>query len=350
MRSLINEFMTPAAVGLARTINRTIAMQGYQFFANSAGKLGTTLTKATIADARQVLLDNLAPDGEYYMVHSPAAENDLLNITEFADADKVDDGGITNKEAILGRRLGFFHITTQDQPHITGTFDKTSTTVNLTAGYAAGTTTVTVDTATPAAVDGAWCTIAGDMTPQFITSAVSTSLTFSPGLKYAVTDGAAVTIYHPALVNLSAGYAAYYDEGIVVDDLTNAPKIGQMVSTGATVAARNIYGLPSITPTTTSLWLDRPLEAAVANDAAVGIGPAGTYSFAFHRNAIAFVARPLAIPHPSTGVRATNIVWNGIPIRVTITYDGDKQGHLVTFDLLCGVKVLDTSLGCLVYS
>ena len=32
-------------------------------------------------------------------------------------------------------------------------------------------------------------------------------------------------------------------------------------------------------------------------------------------------------------------------MRVTITYDGVKQGHLVTVDLLCGIGVLDSNLG-----
>jgi hypothetical protein len=32
-------------------------------------------------------------------------------------------------------------------------------------------------------------------------------------------------------------------------------------------------------------------------------------------------------------------------MRVVMTYDGNLQGHLVTCDLLCGVKVLDINLG-----
>jgi len=36
-------------------------------------------------------------------------------------------------------------------------------------------------------------------------------------------------------------------------------------------------------------------------------------------------------------------------LRVTITYDGEKQGHLVTVDILCGVKVLNTDLGGVIF-
>ena len=32
-------------------------------------------------------------------------------------------------------------------------------------------------------------------------------------------------------------------------------------------------------------------------------------------------------------------------MRVVITYDGTAQGHLVTLDMLCGVKVLDEDRG-----
>ena len=35
-------------------------------------------------------------------------------------------------------------------------------------------------------------------------------------------------------------------------------------------------------------------------------------------------------------------------VRVTITYDGTSQGHLVTLDILAGVQVLDGRLGSVV--
>jgi hypothetical protein len=74
--------------------------------------------------------------------------------------------------------------------------------------------------------------------------------------------------------------------------------------------------------------------------------PAGDYNFAFHRNALALVTRPLAAPAAGTGALSFVASYNGLSMRVTITYDGTKQGHLVTCDLLCGIKTLDRRLGC----
>ena len=41
--------------------------------------------------------------------------------------------------------------------------------------------------------------------------------------------------------------------------------------------------------------------------------------------------------------------YNDLSIRVTMTYDGNAQGTLVTVDTLMGVKVLDVLLGAVMY-
>jgi hypothetical protein len=53
------------------------------------------------------------------------------------------------------------------------------------------------------------------------------------------------------------------------------------------------------------------------------------------------------MPRPGTGALSAVVNWNDLSMRATITYQGTQQGHLVTLDLLCGVAVLDTNLGCL---
>jgi hypothetical protein len=101
--------------------------------------------------------------------------------------------------------------------------------------------------------------------------------------------------------------------------------------------------------TTTSLLLDRALEAALTDDLAVNIGPAGSYNFAFHRDAITLVTRPLQPPRPGTGALSAVVSDEGVGMRATITYNGSEQGHLVTLDFLLGVKVLDTNLGAVMF-
>jgi len=64
------------------------------------------------------------------------------------------------------------------------------------------------------------------------------------------------------------------------------------------------------------------------------------------KGAIALVSRPLVQPPSSTGVRSAVVSYNGLALRVTITYNGTSQGILVTIDCLYGVKILDSTLGC----
>ncbi len=91
------------------------------------------------------------------------------------------------------------------------------------------------------------------------------------------------------------------------------------------------------------------MEAAIADNAAINFGPGGEYNFAFVKNAIAVVTRPLAAPKAGTGALSYVANYNGLSMRAVITYNGTKQGHLVTLDMLVGVKVLDDRMGVVVY-
>jgi hypothetical protein len=151
-----------------------------------------------------------------------------------------------------------------------------------------------------------------------------------------------ITFYTPGAINLGAGYAAGWSKPMVIDGFTVAPKQGQTVSFG-TSGSSALYTV--IEATTTSLMLDRPLEVALADDAAVNIGPAGSYNLAFHRNAMTLVVRPLAPTRTGVGAASAVVNADGLTMRATISYNGTKQGHLVTLDFLCGIKVLDPNLG-----
>jgi hypothetical protein len=93
------------------------------------------------------------------------------------------------------------------------------------------------------------------------------------------------------------------------------------------------------------VWLDRPLEAPLADNDPAFPGPAGSFNFAFHRNALALVTRPLVTPPQEFGARSGVVADEGVAIRSTMQYNSTKQGLVVTLDLLCGVKELDTRLG-----
>lgn len=346
-KNLVNEFLRPAVVAMAEMVDQIVLSQVYRFRTNSCGKLGTTVDKAAVIAAREVLNVNQVPMAGRNMIVTPGTEGDLLNIADFVNAEKVGDQGTALREGSVGRKFGLDFFMCQQTPQIAA--GSSTTTTALTAAAAAGATTLTVTAfAASGHPVGAYLTVAGDMTPQRITAINdgTETITISPGLKYASSGAtSAVTIYTPGGVELAAGYAAGWIKPIVCDTFTVAPKKGQLVSFGT---AASEYALVN-TPTTTSIEIDKPLAVAIADEDAANIGPAGSYNFGFHRNALALVVRPLAMPEAGTGAKAFVADYNGLSIRVVITYNGEKQGHLVTVDLLCGVATLDTSLGMVMY-
>lgn len=67
-------------------------------------------------------------------------------------------------------------------------------------------------------------------------------------------------------------------------------------------------------------------------------------SVAFHRNAFALVTRPLESPPSDMGVRSAVVQKDGVGIRVIMTYDHTYMAWLISYDLLWGVKLLDSNL------
>lgn len=63
---------------------------------------------------------------------------------------------------------------------------------------------------------------------------------------------------------------------------------------------------------------------------------------AFHKNAMALVTRPLALPQGAS--KAAIMSYKGFGIRVVYGYDIAKKVDTISFDMLCGVKTLDDKL------
>ena len=67
-----------------------------------------------------------------------------------------------------------------------------------------------------------------------------------------------------------------------------------------------------------------------------------TPSIAFHKNAMALVTRPLALPQGAA--KAAIVNYDGFGLRVVYGYDMDKKTDTISIDMLCGVKLLDDKL------
>jgi len=347
--TLRDEYLAPALLSIGQSIDQIVLTQAYQFLANTAGKLGTNPGLATIVGLREVMNTLKVPQQGRNLIITPDTEGALLQVTDFINADKIGDEGSALREGSLGRKFGFDSFMCQNTPSIATGNTVQYPDVNNGAGYPIGTVTMTIHGGITI-TDGSWFVVDGDDTPQRITSVTgtpATEITFEPGLRHAVVDTAVLTVYTPGAVNFGAGYDAAYAKTLVVNGFSVAPKSGQLITFGNAPSAA-AYGAIG-TPTTVGVLLDRPLEATAAHTTEVGVGPAGSYNFAFHKNALALVMRPLAAPAAGTGALSYVANYNGLSVRITITYDGNKQGHLVTADVLCGVKVLDTSLGAVMF-
>jgi hypothetical protein len=67
-----------------------------------------------------------------------------------------------------------------------------------------------------------------------------------------------------------------------------------------------------------------------------------TPSIAFHKNAMALVTRPLALPNGAA--KAAIVNYDGFGLRVVYGYDMNTKTDTISIDMLCGVAVLDDKL------
>lgn len=352
--SIISTFLLPAMIAQAEFVDKVLAGHVYQFISNSAGRLNTmdeTTGKRYILDTRKVMNDNKAfPVGRNLVVGS-AAETTLLDIDNFTDANRVGDDGTALSRAILGSKFGFDIRMDQTMPYVTPAAGTVTGAINHAGTYAPGTTAFTVDGLSAAITNGTWFTIAGDDTPLQVSAttggATPTVITAAnTPLKKAVADNAVVTLYPTSTTTAAYTYDSTTNTGYSGDIAINAfsgvtPQVGQLVSFGSSNIVYSIIKVNS----TTSITLDRPIDASIGSGATVNLGPPGGYNFAFHRNALTMVSRPLARPREGTGAMSEVVNFNDISLRVVMTYDGNAQGTLVTLDVLFGVKKLDVNLG-----
>mgnify|MGYP000250569074 CR=1 FL=1 len=67
-------------------------------------------------------------------------------------------------------------------------------------------------------------------------------------------------------------------------------------------------------------------------------------SVAFHRQAMALVTRPLAVPPDGMGVRGGNLERNGLGLRVVMSWDHNSFCWKISYDLLWGFRLLNGNL------
>lgn len=352
-QDLVTVYLLPGMQTIARGVDRAVLGRIHAYLGTPAQRSGrlNAMDKDNSSDfvleARQHLNENKAYQEDRRLVLSPASETAMLKNTQFISAEKRGDGGTALENARLGRILGFDTFMAQNVNYSNGSGDKaTGTITNALAAGGSGSQACTI---TGYAVNiGEFVVVAGNDQPTWATAKTSTTdttaVTLNEANKYATLALTVVTVYKKC--DVKGAYSAGYSEGIVVDGWTFAPQVGQLIAFG-TGGSRKVYTIIESYLSGSgeqTLLLDRPLDSAIADNDLAFPGPAGSFNWAFHRDAVALVTRPLALPNQQMGVMADVASHNGVAMRVTMQYDIQAGGTVVNLDILGGVAVLDNNL------
>lgn len=318
-------------------LGRMYSLMGTQ---NAIGQLGSGMPYETLTAINE-RCDALKMPTRYVTIGSKT-KMAILNNKDVVTADKIGDNGTRLKKASIGEILGCNYIYSDKliAPAKNETVTAASGAINKSGGYPAGTTVLTVDGITVAAKVNTFITVSGDMTPQRITAATTTSYTVSPGLVSPVTDDSVVTAYK--------GFTTDEDKDIQDIDAVSTTSWASGTVAGQPICVAGFYDGLLENALDTEFQPTIALQGAITSGDSVGIAPNGGYNFAFDPNAIALVTRPLPLPPKNVEAYVTSL--DGIGMRVTKTYDGVAQGTRITLDFLYGTKMLNDQLGFPVYS
>jgi len=348
-KDLVKIYLHPAMLSIANGVDRSVTGQIQRFFSTSSQRVGrlenfpAATSNDVVLEARQVLNDNLAPmDAQRHLLLTSASETALLQNDIFMKANERGDGGTALENALLGRIYGFQTWMGQNVPSLVSGTTIAGTVTGAEVAGEAGALACTLG----ATVVGEFINVAGNDQPTYCTAitGATTDFTLNEPLKYATGAGAVCTAYTSDTVNhpTAGTYAIGWTKEIGVDNVAYW-SIGQLCAFG-TGATRRTYTVIEINGN--DIILDRPLEVAVVDGAAAFPGPQGNMNLAFHREALALITRPLALPRAGTGVAAAVSSYNGISMRITMQYNQSAGGTQVNCDMLAGLAVLDTNLAC----
>lgn len=359
-QDLIPVYLPPAMRNIARMVERALLgrvhalLKGPTARVGRLGNLSASNARDYILDARELLNVQKCYDEGRKVVLSPASDTAILKTDLFTKALERGDGGNALTNATIGHLFGFDFIRGNNVNYLSATNADTFAGTVTSALAAAGSGSQAVTITGYNVIVGEFINVAGNDQPTWATaktlsSADTTAVTLNEANKFATSGSAVLTVYKACDVN--GDYAVGYSKFVTLDGHTanKRPQQGQLVAFGT--STRHVYTVietDNVSSTSTKVLLDRPLEVAVANDDKAFPGPAGAMNVAFHRDAIALISRPLALPPTSNSVAAANADWNGIGMRVVMQYDSVKGGTRVNLDILAGVQVLDANLATVI--
>jgi hypothetical protein len=207
--------MSEAFKSIANSVDAAV-LALYKGVYGLAGTAGTTPFATTLAawtgssGGRKILQDQLSPVGPWNVVVDPAAEGNLLGLSQINGANTRGDGGGTMRTGEIGNVLGASWFVNQSVPtHTRGTL--TGSPLVNDAAVSVGDATVDIDAAslTGTVVVGDVFTVAGD-TQQYTVTATATAasnaiagVAITPTAQVAWADNAAVTFVASHVANLA---------------------------------------------------------------------------------------------------------------------------------------------------
>ncbi len=358
--NLVERYLEPAARELAEKVDQILCGQVARLTTYEEGRLGemdATNADDFVLDANTRLDINRAPKAGRNLVLGPRAQKAALGADLFVSAEKRGDAGTALRTASLGSVYGMDSYMDQNVPYSASTSAEVEEGVTDGAEVAGATVVeVTNAIANVTNAGGEYVVFGGEGKPYRIDSAsadtLASDLTLTEGLRDAVASGASCTIYMAA--DVDGTYAANWSKEITIDGITSGKELqlgqGVTFAKGASSHSYTIIAVDNSVAGESTVLLDRPLSAALADNDLAFPMPAGGWNLAFTRDALALVNRPLVTVPADTGARSFVASYEGLSMRVTMQYDSTVQGMRVTFDLLCGVAVLDDRLAVAVYS
>jgi len=350
-KDLMAEFIEPAGMALAKTANQVVAgsMISNLLAADRVTGLASQTVYENIVDTRTYLDTSLAYEEGRNLVATPGVQNSMLKDSNLYRADAA-GSDVVVKKGLLGNLANFNLYKDQILTNLSPAAAGVSGTGDLTIAAATAGATSLVTTATT--LNGSYAIAAGQFlavngVPYRIT-AVSGSgpytITIHRGLATAASAG---VIKAYGVSTAAASYAAGYGEALTISVGSggfSVATVGQIVRIGTA-----FYQVISV-PTATTIYLDRPLDAAVSSSDPIAPVARGNYSVAFHRNAMTAAIRPLAPVQDGIGARSAVSNFRNLSVRATIGYNMTKQHKQVTLDFLMGTKMLDTNLAAVMVS
>lgn len=342
MTDLINEYIQPAAFGLAKMADAVVLSQMFRsILTNNVTGTPSQKTYENFVDARTKMDTNLAYADGRNLILSPSIENKLLKDQVLY---KVNESGSNSalRAGEVGELAGFSLFKTQNLNSPTlSTGASHVQTITVTATALAGSSTLVFTNPTVNIVAGDWLLVDGR--PYKVLSFTGTT-TLTATLDRPLEYGATVSskVYNVLKKTTTTAYAAGWQKPLVLTG-SGSYAVGDIVDIGGF-----LYGVIGV-PAANTVLLDRPLEAAVTSGGDVKGIPANQYGFAFHRDYMTVVARPLAPTDEKLGIRSAVVTAeNGLSVRAQMWYNGSTQETQVSLDFLMGVQVLDSNLACLI--